>query len=1124
MHYQKIIADRSPIFHQRTKVFLCLILLLISPLFKSFYHQHSFDDIKYRNLPLDFRRRYKQAFGCIREGVYSQTMKGRIRDYRTKWILLEDAQENKKRFCWVFHDLNILLSLSYYREKQVAEDCFVDLAFDFDSPELEKARTDTLKMVNFLRAKVIPYHLFFSGKKGFHIVIGYQVFGQEYQKNNHLINKEIVKIILEETGSLSTLDMAIYISKRLLRVANTIHSGSGLFKVPITYEELSSGMDIILKLAKKKRDNFPLIDRWNGHDYLNHVYLQAKQNLARLPKYDVPDIDLGILEGSLPPCIDECLKVGIKPEANANRNETTMLLASYFKGVGLDMQLTKERLVHHALTVLKRFSSSSDREIINSTNSCITTVYRNSNYKFNCQFARGKFRLLCDDTCKLYRKYRDNHSSRKLHYMDVEQPKPQHTYTVEEIRVGIREQIDNYLATPQGRIFLIEVFAGVGKTLTTIMHLTFGHGRIIWVASRVELFENIPYDCSFKWKQIYGRHSGIKDKNGNLLVPANCQHAKLAHALGNKNHDIMKRLCHEYCDVKIRDCEYFRQFHDREHHWFVQQPLFFFTEDNFLEPFDLVVIDEDVMDCFKKEIKVTSADIRENYKLLSSANDLNKVIQRKLASNNSTRPAENDCTNGNLDSVLKLLQITGLVTKTDIPFGSHETGRLILDKFETITKEKYDTDIREILKSITDSEIFDKEVDFELNDPSKIPLNFIKYLHEVLCYEFLQKHPKNNLSRLFFQKKHKKTNKGSVCLETLMLLSKLEKNTDKPIIILDATGKKRIYEKLFDREVIEYAPQIKLENEIIQIYSSSNSKQSLQNDDHFKRNMEAVKKLVSNEPHTLVVCKAAFEEKVAEQLPDSVRVVHFYGLRGSNDHKDFRQVIILGTPQNREEEIKKFAGILYFDETRPVDTSVDHQFQPYMALAKDGRAPAVKIRMFRDPLLQDINEIYREDEIIQAINRIRIVHDFKKLVVILSNIPLPGLPITDLLDLRDLTGNYFARRQIKTACQFFLDKFGFIQRKNFIDHNFDSQLMQHPELLEALKEHEIWFPVSNGYTERTITTHFRPIVNEMGLRNFKVKYMDLRGHGFLEIWGKDESSLDKAKLLLSNIRNDMMFY
>jgi hypothetical protein len=1094
------------------------------PLYKEYFHKHTYDDIKYRNLPLNFKIRYEEAFGYFRDGVYTQTKKGRLRDYRTPWILLEDTPDNARRFAWVFYNFNIYTTLNYYRENQVTKECFVDLAFDFDAPELRDAWRDTMRMSEFLQTKQVPYHLFFSGKKGFHIVIGYQVFNQEYQENNHLINKEMAKLMIQETGPLPTMDMAIYSSRRQLRLANSKHSGSGLFKVPITLDELATGPELILKLAQKRRGDFILPEINSQNEYLHNIYLQAKQNLARLPKYDVPEVDLSVLGGSYPPCIDECLKVGIVDTKKANRNETTMLLASFFKGQGMDMRNAQDKLVAHALGVLRRFSESSNQEIINSTKSCVASVYRSTKYYFNCHFARDKFKLRCDDTCRLYPKYKDIRCSRKLHYIKVEQSEPQPTYTVEEIREGICQQIDNYLADPQGRILLIKVPAGVGKTITTIQHLTFGKRRIFWVAGRKDLFSNIPEDLQFKWIQILGRHSGVYTEQGEELMPPNCQHAKVAHVLGNKNHNITERLCKRHCDLGIEKCEYFQQFHDRWYHWFVQQPFFFYTEDDFVSPFDLIVIDEDLLEGFKKETRITLDDIRQNYRLfLETKKDqkLKKILLHDLYILRGNPPQSDGRINENLDPGVKLLHIIGLVAQYNIPFGTSETGKLILDKIRDIAKETLGENIEDILRAITDPDVFDKEVKFEMEDESQIPLNFFSYLHEILSYEYFHKYPQNNLSRLFFQKQNVRTESGTVCLENFLLINKLEKQTRKPIIILDATGKKQLYEKLFEREVVEYAPQVKLENEIIQVYSSSNSKRSLSNPRHFQRYMEAVKKLVIQEHFTLVMSKEIYEDKIAAELASispHAKVAHFFGIRGSNEFQDFNQVIIFGTPQYAEDELKKYASMLHYNEPRAVDTSIEYQHRPYLALAKNGRAPAQRVRTFRDSLLQAIFERSREDEIIQAVNRIRIVHDFKKRVIVLSNIPLPGLPISQLVSLEELCGEVTPRMLVEDLVRLSLEKLGFICFYSVIDPILNKNPLMGDEKAKHAKD---WlktkvgleFPVwsENKLSLRTLRTYFPKVIGKLGLQKMKLISVNRNlERGYLDIYAYDAKKVEET--------------
>ena len=62
----------------------------------------------------------------------------------------------------------------------------------------------------------------------------------------------------------------------------------------------------------------------------------------------------------------------------------------------------------------------------------------------------------------------------------------------------------------------------------------------------------------------------------------------------------------------------------------------------------------------------------------------------------------------------------------------------------------------------------------------------------------------------------------------------------------------------------------------------------------------------------------------------------------------------------------------------------------------EGR-PQVRVRVHPDPRVQAVVEQVREAEMVQAINRLRLIHSpRKKTVCILCNIPL-GIPVDELV-------------------------------------------------------------------------------------------------------------------------------
>lgn len=122
------------------------------------------------------------------------------------------------------------------------------LWFDFDSPELEESRKDTLELYKRLMEhfKVSNIELSFSGGKGFHIIV---------RLSNDLTSQQVKKVVLKLGKGLTTLDLKIYDSNRILRASNTKHEKTSLYKIPILYTELADlSIEQIKELAKQPRE------------------------------------------------------------------------------------------------------------------------------------------------------------------------------------------------------------------------------------------------------------------------------------------------------------------------------------------------------------------------------------------------------------------------------------------------------------------------------------------------------------------------------------------------------------------------------------------------------------------------------------------------------------------------------------------------------------------------------------------------------------------------------------------------------------------------------------------------------------------------------------------------------
>jgi len=131
--------------------------------------------------------------------------------------------------------------------------CYADfLPIDIDSENLIDAYKKAKYCIYVLKVDYdyeVQY-LFFSGKKGFHILLPSECFGI-FEPSEKLPG--IFKNIMQDIYG--KCDLAIYEINRLFRLTNTKHSGSGLFKIPLIISDFDQGIEYITELAKEIRQS-----------------------------------------------------------------------------------------------------------------------------------------------------------------------------------------------------------------------------------------------------------------------------------------------------------------------------------------------------------------------------------------------------------------------------------------------------------------------------------------------------------------------------------------------------------------------------------------------------------------------------------------------------------------------------------------------------------------------------------------------------------------------------------------------------------------------------------------------------------------------------------------------------
>jgi len=276
-------------------------------LVREVWHTHTKKQLRQFLRRADFADRVREELGYLIPQVYSEHL--RTSDYRIRWIPIEDQPEAVDAFCRVFDRFNVYTTLNRYplsyaqarleamaaqyrlwlaeqnrhirkmaagipvlqerlteAEAAIPKGCHVDLAFDFDaggegrSGQLADLVPGVLRLLDFCNLYEVPHQLFFSGGRGFHVVVPYTTLAQPLAEDNHLVNRRVAELIQEETGDLG-IDWAIYSSRRQFRLPNTRHQKSGLFKVALQRSDLEAGVEHILALAHSPVPVPPAADR-----------------------------------------------------------------------------------------------------------------------------------------------------------------------------------------------------------------------------------------------------------------------------------------------------------------------------------------------------------------------------------------------------------------------------------------------------------------------------------------------------------------------------------------------------------------------------------------------------------------------------------------------------------------------------------------------------------------------------------------------------------------------------------------------------------------------------------------------------------------------------------------------
>ena len=320
---------------------------------------------------------------------------------------------------------------------------------DIDDSDLEKAQKIAIDFLESIGTQVPVdfFKIFFSGNKGFHIMIPSNMIGSKPSENISQQMKVFAELLLN-----IPYDTTIYNHVRLFRIPNTKHQKSGLYKIPITYKDLLT-LDITSIKEMAQTPVYLDLPFYKGEPsaYLQALWGEAVKKAVKIYDLKVEKIDENSEHRF--PCHKNLANNGA---SEGYRNSASLRMAWILKKTGLPTEM--------AWATLQEWNKKNRPPLeINELKTVLTQAYKGK-YAFNC--SDPIFQMFCEDTCPYAQKREEKE---EIKFADMSQIGQSYRklidlYTTDKMGLGHYE-IDKYL---RGLLpgFVLSVLArtGVGKT------------------------------------------------------------------------------------------------------------------------------------------------------------------------------------------------------------------------------------------------------------------------------------------------------------------------------------------------------------------------------------------------------------------------------------------------------------------------------------------------------------------------------------------------------------------------------------------------------------------------------------------------------------------------------------
>lgn len=312
---------------------------------------------------------------------------GQVNGVFRRNIIVEKSKKNETIKKYNFTDT--YSTIYEYDNKDQNKASFVSpLYIDLDADNLERDY-DKLKRDVFLLLRRLKtmfsisdnnIQLFFSGSKGFHIIIPYEIFGLSFSKDINS-NYKLLATELKSYTITKSVDTRIYDNKRLFREPNTINSKTGLYKVQIDITQLREmTYEKLIEYATSPKELL-LTDKTVNEKAkiaLESFFVQAKEKQKRSINQNVAKKML--MNKELLPCVKYILANGA---IKGGRNNTAMALASAL----YQRELDEDKI----LNIMKQWNDNKLDEPLSNREIELTTRSAYNNVKDGKRYGCGAF-------------------------------------------------------------------------------------------------------------------------------------------------------------------------------------------------------------------------------------------------------------------------------------------------------------------------------------------------------------------------------------------------------------------------------------------------------------------------------------------------------------------------------------------------------------------------------------------------------------------------------------------------------------------------------------------------------------------------------------------------------------